>query len=62
MIDLMKNDTPYWHTCPECGEVFDLWEQEVKRGGIIYCPACFIPIGRIHVYEDNPKRYFEDRV
>lgn len=61
MNELIDNEKPYWYTCPECGEVFDLWNQEIKRGNKIFCPACFIPIARVHIYKNDFSR-FEDIV
>lgn len=50
MNEIILTEEPFWYTCLECGEIFDLMELPVQRGKI-YCPYCYIPIGMISIDE-----------
>lgn len=50
MNEIILTEGPLWHTCLECGEVFDLMELPVQHCKV-YCPHCYVPIGYISVYK-----------
>lgn len=50
MNEIVLTGEPLWHTCRECGEIFDLMKLPVQHGRI-YCPYCYVPIGMIRICE-----------